>query len=83
MMWTSWAPRRSAVRAESIATLPPPKTATLRDGKIGVSASSFSYAFMRLERVRYSFAEKTPTRFSPSKFMNFGSPAPVPTKMAS
>ena len=38
---------------------------------------------MRLARVRYSLAEKTPLRFSPSIPMNFGSPAPVPTKTAS
>ncbi len=70
------------MRAASIATFPPPSTTTLRDGMIGVSALPTSYAFIRFARVRYSFAENTPIRFSPSIFMNFGSPAPVPTNIA-
>ncbi len=34
-------------------------------------------------RVRNSLAEYTPFRFSPSMFMNFGRPAPLPIKQAS
>ena len=71
------------MREASIATLPPPSTATFFPCQKGVSASPSRYAFMRFARVRYSFAEKTPFRFSPSMPMNFGRPAPVPTKTAS
>ena len=51
------APSLRAVRAESIATLPAPITATLLPTVIGVSYSGNLYAFMRFERVRYSLAE--------------------------
>ena len=67
-----------AVRAESMATFPPPMTATFLPLMMGVSYSGNLYAFMRLLRVRYSLAEYTPLRFSPGIFMKEGRPAPVP-----
>ena len=79
---TSSAPSRKAVRAASIATLPPPTTATRRACRIGV-AESGRYAFMRLLRVRNSLAEYTPLSDSPGMFMKRGSPAPEPINNAS
>ena len=55
-MYALSAPSRSAVRTESIATLPPPTTATFLCRLIGVSEFGNSKAFIRLLRVRYSFA---------------------------
>jgi len=57
-------------------------TATLLPTRTGVSLSGNVYAFMKLIRVRNSFAEYTPFRFSPGMFWNFGSPAPEPTNTA-
>jgi len=50
-------PIRFAVRAASIATFPPPTTATFVALFSGVSDSGKRYAFIRFARVRYSFAE--------------------------
>ena len=77
------APSLRAQRAESMATLPPPITATFLPTFTGVSYSGKRYAFIRLTLVRNSFAEYTPLRFSPAIFMNMGNPAPVPRKTAS
>ena len=49
----------------------------------GVSYSGNLYAFIKFTRVRYSFAEYTPCRFSPGIFRKEGSPAPVATNAAS
>ena len=76
------APKRRAVRAASIATLPAPTTTTDLPSKTGV-AESVLYAFIKLTRVRYSLAEYTPPRFSPFIRKNIGSPAPEPMKTAS
>jgi len=73
------APRRLAVRTESIAVLPPPITATLRPMGTGVSVSGLA-ASIRLTRVRYSLEERTLIRFSPGMFMKLGRPAPLPAK---
>ena len=56
---------RRAVRAQSMATLPPPTTATRVPLGAGVSYSGNRYAFIRFTRVRYSLAETTLQRFSP------------------
>ena len=66
-----------------MAVLPPPMTATLRPRMVGVSVAGNRYAFIRFERVRYSFAEYTPIRLMPGIFGNVGSPAPVPMNTAS
>ena len=79
MRVTLSAPRRFAVRTESIAVLPPPTTATCLPKKTGVSESGLA-ASMRLTRVRYSFEDIMLMEFSPGMFMNRGSPAPDATK---
>jgi len=50
-------PIASPCAAASIATFPPPTTATFVALFSGVSASGNRYAFIRFARVRYSFAE--------------------------
>ena len=80
-MYTFSAPSLSAVRAASIATLPPPTTATRPPFIIGVSLSS-RYAFIRLERVRNSLAEYTPLSASPGIPIKPGRPAPLPMNTA-
>mgnify|MGYP002431745388 CR=1 FL=1 len=55
-MYTCSAPRRLAQRAASMATLPPPTTATARLFMMGVRLPGW-YAFIRFTRVRYSLAE--------------------------
>ena len=79
-MTTRSAPRRLAVRQESIAVLPPPTTITRRPMCIGVSVSGFD-ASIRLTRVRYSLLDITLMLFSPGMPMKLGRPAPDPTKM--
>ena len=74
----SSAPKRRAVRTESMAVLPPPITATRLPLSTGVSNVSFA-APIRFTRVRYSFDDITPIRFSPLMFMKFGRPAPDAT----
>ena len=81
-MYTVSAPRRMALRAASMATLPPPTTATFLPVRMGVLLVG-RYAFIRLERVRNSLAEYTPFRLSPGMPMNRGRPAPEPTNTAS
>ncbi len=76
------APRRRAVLAASMATLPPPTTATFCPLMMGVLAFS-SKAFIRLLLVRYSLAENTPFACSPGIPINLGSPAPEPINTAS
>jgi len=58
-------------------------TATFLPRIVGVSVAGNRYAFIRFERVRYSFAEYTPIRLMPGIFGNVGRPAPVPMKTAS
>ena len=60
------APRRSAVRAASIATLPPPETTHFLPAYTGVSYSGNRYPFIRFTRVSSSLAVMTPLRPSPS-----------------
>ena len=74
------APRRFAVRQESMAVLPPPTTITFFPRFIGVSDNG-SAASIRFTRVRYSLDESMLIAFSPGMFMKFGRPAPEPTKM--
>ena len=81
-MYTFSAPNRLAQRAASMATLPPPTTATFLACWMGVFAPSL-YAFIRLMRVRNSLAEYTPFRLSPGMPMNRGRPAPEPMNTAS
>ncbi len=76
------APRRSAVRTESIAVLPPPTTTTLLPLTTGVSIPERE-APIRLTRVRYSLLLRIPTRFSPGIFIKRGKPAPLATKKPS
>ena len=40
-----------------MAVLPPPMTATFLPRMVGVSVTGNWYAFIRFDRVRYSFAE--------------------------
>ena len=74
------APRRRAVRTESMAVLPPPITATHLPKGTGVSESSLA-ASIRLTRVKYSLDDRMLMEFSPGMFMKFGSPAPEATNM--
>ena len=74
------APRRFAVRTESIAVLPPPMTATFLPKATGVSESGLA-ASIRLTRVRYSLDDIMLIEFSPGIFMKFGNPAPEATKI--
>ena len=60
------APRRLAVRAASMATLPPPTTTHFLPAYTGVSYSGNRYAFIRFTRVSSSLATDTPLRPSPS-----------------
>ena len=76
----TFAPRRFAVRQESIAVLPPPTTSTFLPRLIGVSVFGLA-ASMRFTRVRYSLDDIMLMRFSPGIFMKFGSPAPEATKI--
>ena len=80
-IYTFSAPRRNAVLAASIATFPPPTTATFPPFIIGVSESS-RYAFIRLLLVRNSFAEYTPLSDSPGIPIKDGRPAPEPINTA-
>ena len=75
-------PSRRAVRAASIAVLPPPITITClpRQTGSGVSWSS-RWPCIRFTLVRNSLALITLSRCSPGTFMNRGRPAPEPTKM--
>ena len=81
-MYTFSAPRRFAVRQESMAVLPPPTTITLLAGLMGVSVSGLE-ASIRFTRVRYSLDDMMLMKFSPGMFMKLGRPAPEPTKMPS
>ena len=74
------APRRRAVRTESIAVLPPPITATRFPSVTGVSESSLA-ASIRLTRVRYSLEDMILMEFSPEIPMKLGSPAPEATNI--
>ena len=74
------APKRLAVRTESMAVFPPPTTTTCLPFITGVSCPA-SAAPIRLTRVRYSLLDITPIRFSPGIFMNRGRPAPEATKI--
>ena len=74
------APRRLAVRTESIAVFPPPITATFLPKATGVSDSSLA-ASIRLTRVRYSLEDMMLIEFSPGIFIKFGSPAPEATNI--
>lgn len=56
---------KEALLAASIATLPPPTTATLLPMWIGVSLSSILYALIKFILVKNSFAEYTAFKFSP------------------
>ena len=76
----TFAPRRFAVRHESIAVLPPPTTSTFLPRLIGVSVFGLA-ASMRFTRVRYSFDDIMLMRFSPGMFMKLGNPAPDATKI--
>ena len=76
------APKRSAVRTESMAVLPPPTTATCLAIGTGVSLEGLE-ASIRLTRVRYSFDDITPTAFSPGMPIKLGKPAPEATNMPS
>ena len=73
------APRRNAVRTESMAVLPPPTTATRLPIMTGVSLAGLE-ASIRLTRVRYSFDDITPVAFSPGIPIKLGKPAPEATK---
>lgn len=72
------APKRRAVRTESIAVFPPPITATFLPKGTGVSESSLA-ASIRLTRVRYSLDDRILMEFSPGIFMKLGNPAPDAT----
>ena len=74
------APRRLAVRTESIAVLPPPMTATFLPKATGVSESSLA-ASIRLTRVRYSLEDMILIEFSPGIFIKLGKPAPEATNI--
>ncbi len=45
------------------------------------SSSKTSAASIRFTRVRYSFDDITPTKFSPGIFIKLGNPAPLATKI--
>jgi len=51
------APSRSAMRAESMVTFPPPMIATRQRPMGGASNSGNRYAFIRFERMKYSLAK--------------------------
>ena len=74
------APKRRAVRTESMAVLPPPITATFFPNTTGVSESSLA-ASIRFTRVRYSLEDMMLMEFSPGMFMKLGRPAPDATNI--
>ena len=73
------APKRRAVRTESIAVFPPPMTATRFPKVTGVSESSLA-ASIKFTRVKYSLEDIILIEFSPGIFMKLGNPAPEATK---
>ncbi len=79
---TSSKPTLTAVLAASIATFPPPIIAAFLPILRGVAQSPLP-APMRLTRVRNSFAENTPFKFSPGILIILGSPAPEQINIAS